>query len=247
MRGIVLPFTAFILAGGLGTRLQPVVSDRPKPMAPVQGVPFLEMLLDSLAGKGVRDFVILSGYRGDAIEDYFRNRKPQRTRIRFSREKTPLGTGGAVKHAERFATDPTLLVNGDTFYDADLQELLRFHRQTDAEVTLSLMPVADATRYGSVRVDEHGKVMGFHEKEQGTAGPGLINAGCSLLSQEFIKKLPQGCSFSMEQEIFPQTAQSGSMFGLCRERVFFDIGTPESYEAFQRFATKSPERRHETT
>ena len=237
MSANLLPFTAFILAGGLGTRLQPVVSDRPKPMALVDGVPFLEMLLHSLAGKGVRDFVMLSGYRGDAIEEYFRGWGSHEVRVRFSREEKPLGTGGAVKLAERFATDPTLLVNGDTFYDADVHELLRFHRITGADVTLSLMPVENAARYGSVDVDEDGRVMGFHEKK-GSSGPGLINAGCSLLSLAFIKKLPQGCAFSMEQDIFPELTQTGKMFGLCREGTFFDIGTPESYEAFKRFATK---------
>lgn len=233
------PFTAFILAGGLGTRLQPVVSDRPKPMALVDGVPFLEMLVRALAIKGVRDFVMLSGYLGHAIEDHFREDRLPGTRVRFSREIEPLGTGGAVKFAEKFATDPTLLVNGDTFYDADLPGLLRLHQRTGADVTLSLMPVDNASRYGSVQVDDCGKVTAFHEKKAGASGAGLINAGCSLLSLDFIHNLPNGRSFSMEQEFFPELARSGRIYGLRHEGTFFDIGTPESYEAFKRFVLSS--------
>lgn len=237
--GTTFPCTAFILAGGLGTRLKQVVSDRPKPMALVDGVPFLEMLLHSLAAKGVRDFVMLSGYLGAAIEDHFRSSRFPEVRVRFSRESEPLGTGGAVKLAEPFATDPTLLVNGDTFYDADLHGLLNLHQTSGAAVTLSLMPVEDASRYGSVQVSGDNKVLGFQEKKEGSARPGLINAGCSMLSLGFIRELPAGRPFSMEQEIFPTLARTGRMFGFRHEGTFFDIGTPESYEAFKRFVVSA--------
>jgi NDP-sugar pyrophosphorylase family protein len=229
-----MPFTAFILVGGLGTRLLPVVSDRAKPMALVHGRPFLEILMDLLVEKGVRSFVLLTGHRAESIERYFDGWKSPAVEVRFSREPEPLGTGGAVKHAERFATNPTLLVNGDTFYDADLERLAQFHQDTGAAVSLSLMPVEDSGRYGTVEVDEQGRIAGFHEKQE-HAVPGLINAGCSLLSSEFIRALPEGRPFSMEREVFPALSRSGRMFGLCRARAFFDIGTPESYEAFKQF------------
>ncbi len=228
-----LPFTAFILAGGLGLRLRPVVSDRPKPMAAVGDTPFLEILIDSLARKGVRDFVLLTGFRGEMIEDHFHRLEQDGISIKFSQEAAPLGTGGAVKNAERFATDPTLLVNGDTFFDADLDALYRFHVEKNARVSLSLYEVEDVSRYGSVNVDSNARITGFSEKKR-AGGRGLINAGLSLLSVDFIKALPEG-SYSMEQEIFPKLADLGQMFGLCQDRPFFDIGTPESYEAFNAF------------
>jgi D-glycero-alpha-D-manno-heptose 1-phosphate guanylyltransferase len=228
-----LPFTAFILAGGLGLRLRPVVSDRPKPMATVGDTPFLEILIDSLTNKGVRDFVLLTGFRGEMIEDHFNRLKLDGACIKFSQEAVPLGTGGAVKHAERFATDPTLLVNGDTFFDADLDALYRFHVEKNAQVSLSLYEVEDVSRYGSVNVDSNAKITGFSEKRL-SGGRGLINAGLSLLSGDLIKALPEG-SYSMEQEIFPKFVNLGRMFGLCQDRPFFDIGTPESYEAFNVF------------
>jgi D-glycero-alpha-D-manno-heptose 1-phosphate guanylyltransferase len=234
MTDAALPFTALVLAGGLGKRLRSVVSDRPKPMADVRGAPFLEILIDSLADKGVRQFVLLTGYKGEAIEEHFAAGYRSDVRIIFSHERSPLGTGGAVKNAEAFATDPSLLVNGDTFFDADLESLLQFHKDAGAEATLSLFKVEDVSRYGSVVVDGKGMVVGFREKDEKVSEPGLINAGLSLLSKRLISSLPGG-SFSMEREIFPSLAGSGKMFGMLQERPFFDIGTPESYEAFKLF------------
>jgi D-glycero-alpha-D-manno-heptose 1-phosphate guanylyltransferase len=234
-----LSLTALILAGGRGERLRSVVSDRPKPMALVDGVPFLEILIRSLAAKGVKDFVLLTGYMGGMIEEYFKEPFDGSLSIRLSQESRPLGTGGAVKIAESMASDPSLLVNGDTFFDGDLDSIVYFHKEQSAVVTLSLYPVDDVSRYGSVEVDRDGRITGFREKAEG-AGPGLINAGLSVLSGEFIRSLPDG-PFSMEQEIFPALVKSGRMFGLCMKRPFFDIGTPKSYSQFKNFVEQHPE------
>ncbi len=204
-------------------------------MALVNGTPFIEMLIDSLAGKGIRDFVLLVGYLADIIEKHFAARDDKNLSVRFSRELEPLGTGGAVKNAEHFASDPSLLVNGDTFFDGDIHRLLRFHREKVADVTLSLLPVRDVRRYGSVTVDKDGLIRGFREKYEGAVEPGFINAGFSLISRDFIGGLPADRAFSMEREILPKLAQSGRMFGLISERSFFDIGTPESYDQFKKF------------
>ncbi len=230
-----LPFTAMVLAGGLGTRLRSVVSDRPKPMAMVGKVPFLEILLGSLASKGIRRFVLLTGHMGEMIEQHFLDLPKGGVDIQCCREESPLGTGGAIKNAEEFATDPTLLVNGDTFFDADVKSLFYFHRDKNTRVTLSLRHVKDVSRYGSVIVDDNGLVTGFREKEQGVNRAGWINAGLTFLSYDTIQELPAGRSFSMETEIFPELARAGQMAGLPQEGAFFDIGTPESYEAFKAF------------
>lgn len=229
-----LSFAAFVLAGGLGTRLRGVINDRPKPLAPVDGTPFIEILLNSLAAKGIREFVLLTGYKGEMIEQHFMSLNKAGVTIRCLLEEIPLGTGGAVKNAARFATDPSLLVNGDTFFDADVDQLARFHRERGADVTLSLFEVDDVSRYGSVLTDHRGTITRFCEKEEGKGGPGLINAGVSLLSKDFVYSLPDG-QFSMERDIFPSLVGSGRMFGLRQQGAFFDIGTPESYAAFQAF------------
>jgi len=235
MSGPALPFSAMILAGGMGKRLRPVVSDRPKPLAAVEEQPFLEVLIRTIARKGVKRFVLLTGYLSEMIEDHFNAVIVPGVSIVFSREDTPLGTGGAVKNAEAHATEPTLLVNGDTFFDADVDRLYRFHKEKSPLVTLSLRLVDDASRYGSVMMDDTGLVTGFREKAETRGSPGLINAGLSLLSLEFISALPAGRSFSMEQEVFPLIAGSGRMAGLRQDGAFFDIGTPESYEQFKSY------------
>jgi len=208
-------------------------------MALIEGVPFLELLIGSLVGKGVRSFVLLTGYKGDMIERHFASLVNAGVTIRCSPEQTPLGTGGAVKNAALFATEPCLLVNGDTFFDADLEGLLRFHSEKKADVTLSLFEVDDVGRYGSVLVDQAGMITRFCEKDEGKAGRGFINAGVSILSKEFIESLPDG-PFSMERDVFPSLAGSGRLFGLPQQGAFFDIGTPESYAAFQAFVRGHP-------
>jgi D-glycero-alpha-D-manno-heptose 1-phosphate guanylyltransferase len=230
-----LPFAAMILAGGLGTRLRSVVADRPKPMAVVNGTPFIELLICSLADKGVRNFILLTGYMGETIEEHFRGAALDGLTIRCSHETEPLGTGGAVKNAERFASDPTLLVNGDTFFDADVHKLFRFHVEKKAAASLSLVRVEDVSRYGSVTVDAEGVIRGFREKGAGKPGPGWINAGLSLLSRSVIHDLPPGRSFSMERETFPELAGEGRLAGLGQQGAFFDIGTPESYQELKEF------------
>lgn len=230
-----LPFVTMLLVGGLGLRLRPVVSDRPKPLAPVGKPAFLEILIDSLAEKGARDLVLLTGFRGEMIKGHLRDRCREGLTIRFSHEETPLGTGGAVRNASEFATDPSMVVNGDTLFDADPRKLFEYHVQKGGDVTLSLVQVDDAGRYGSVSLDEDGRITAFSEKRVGPGIPGLINGGLSLLSKDFILGLTPGSKFSMERDIFPSLARSGRMFGLQQQGPFFDIGTPESYKAFLEF------------
>jgi len=228
-----MPITAFVLVGGFGTRLRQILPNCPKPMAPVGEKPFLEILVESLAEKAVGRIVLLTCYKAEAIEEYFRLNS--RWMIEFSREPAPLGTGGAVKYAEPYASDPTLLVNGDTFFDVDLDGLVAWHNAKKTAITLSLVAVENTARFGSVSLHPNGLVTGFREKDSGDGGKGLINAGFTLLSLETIKSLPAHRQFSMEREIFPVLAQKGQMTGFIQEGPFFDIGTPESYDQFLRY------------
>lgn len=231
-----LPLNAMILVGGLGTRLRSVVGDRPKPMALVMGVPFLEILLRSLYSKGVSRFVLLTGFMSDFVERHFLALNNEFD-VTFSIEHEPLGTGGAVRHALNYATDPTLLVNGDTFLDADLERLMDFHVAAKADATLSLLNVPDISRYGSVEVNDLGEITAFLEKKNGPPCQGLINGGVSLLSREFIEHLPE-TAFSMERDIFPALVGTGKLYGCRQDADFFDIGTPESYREFEEFVSR---------
>jgi D-glycero-alpha-D-manno-heptose 1-phosphate guanylyltransferase len=226
--------TALIPAGGLGTRLRSVVQDRPKPMADINGAPFLEIVVRCFHRKGLRHFVFLVGYKGEMIENHFKN-LPGDWDFGFSREVEPLGTGGAIKKALSFASEPCVSINGDTFFDADLNALLNFHREKRGSATLALYPVADVSRYGSVELNHEGRITRFTEKSDAGPKAGLINAGVTILSRDFIASLPDG-AFSMEQDVYPKEAAAGRLFGLAQDRAFFDIGTPESYADFTKYA-----------
>jgi D-glycero-alpha-D-manno-heptose 1-phosphate guanylyltransferase len=231
-----LPIRALVLAGGLGKRLRPVVSGVPKPLAIVEDRTFLDILIDLLAKKGVRDFLMLTGYKGDLIRHHFERRPLKGVRIDCLRESEPLGTGGAIKNAQHRATDPSLIVYGDSFLDASVKDLMEFHLANDSDVTMCLYPVEDVSRYGSVEIDRKNRIRAFYEKDQAPPGPGYINAGFYFVSKAFIQGLPENMAFSMESDFFPKYAIKGRMFGMVVDGSFFDIGSPESYEAFKDFA-----------
>jgi NDP-sugar pyrophosphorylase family protein len=206
-------------------------------MADVCGIPFLEIVVRNLIEKGARRFVLLTGYMSPYIEAHFADFDPEIS-IEIAREQAPLGTGGAVKAAEHFAGDPTLLVNGDTFFDVELGFFLDFFRARKPDAALSLFQVPDAGRYGMVGINEDYVITSFAEKAPAAAGTsGLINAGVTLLSRAFIHALPTG-AFSMERDIFPGFVSTGRLLGFPQNRAFFDIGAPESYAAFARFYTQ---------
>ena len=232
----VLPVTAFILAGGVGSRLKSVVSDRPKPMALIGDKPFLAILIEILVQKGINKIVLLTGYMSEHIEKRIGDYLNSDVDVLVSREASPLGTGGAVRNALKFASDPTLLVNGDTYFEADIIELYNSHLRHHGDVTLSLCRVADVGRYGAVMIGSDGKVEDFQEKSENLHGPGLINAGFSMVSLGLIERLPANKAFSMEKEIFPSLISDGKMYGIEQQGTFFDIGTPDSYFQFMEYA-----------
>lgn len=227
-----LPFTAFILAGGVGSRLRTVVSDRPKPMALIGDKPFLDILIETLVEKGVSTIVLLTGYMSGHIEKHANKYHDSNVVVQISREETPLGTGGAVRNALNFASDPTLLVNGDTYFEVNILDLYNFHLRHNAEVTLSLGRVPDVGRYGAVLIGADHRIEDFQEKSETICGPGLINAGFSMVSRKLIENLPENRAFSMEKEVFPSLISGGRMFGIEQSGAFFDIGTPDSYYKF---------------
>jgi D-glycero-alpha-D-manno-heptose 1-phosphate guanylyltransferase len=220
------PVKVIILAGGFGTRLQSVVKDLPKPMALVNGQPFLELLIRKLKGYGITDIVLSVGYMRDLICDYFGNGTVLGVTINYSAETSPLGTGGAIRTAmERFPAERYLVMNGDSLFDYDLDELLTFHQARHALLTIALAEVADKSRYGAVELDANGKITCFAEK--GAAGDGLINAGVYLLEQQVREMFPaEVCSF--EQDLL-RPMVGDRLYGLPQQGFFIDIGLPEDY------------------
>lgn len=230
MSGGAVPFPvdAIILVGGLGSRLRAVVSDVPKPMAPVRGRPFLDVILAQLGGfPEVRRVILAAGYKAEALQAHYQGAGGLNFDIGFSIEDEPLGTGGAIVKALKMTQAPHVLVmNGDSYVDFDLRVLERRHVERRASVTMVVVDVADAGRFGAVDLDAGAqKVMGFREKAQ-AAGAGLVNAGCYLLSRAAFGGLPEGPA-SFERDILPRYLDS--TYAIVSAGKFIDIGVPETY------------------
>jgi D-glycero-alpha-D-manno-heptose 1-phosphate guanylyltransferase len=225
--------TAAILAGGLGSRLRPVVSDCPKALANIGERPFLTYLFDQLVAAGAKDVVLCTGYLGDQIRMIF-GKSYDTLRLNYSQESTALGTAGALRLAlPLFNSNPVLVMNGDSYCDANIREFWFWHGRRQSNATLLLTKIFDTERFGQVMVDADGKVTDFEEKSS-RQGPGWINAGIYLLNRDLLEEIPPNRPVSLEREIFPAWIGRG-LYGFQSEARFIDIGTPEAYAGAQSF------------
>lgn len=225
--------TAAVFAGGLGTRLRSAVADRPKVLAEVEGRPFLAYLLDQLVAAGTRKVVLCTGYMAEQVAETFGDAY-RSLELAYSREESPLGTGGALRlAADHFESDPVLVLNGDSYCTADLTAFRAWHADRGARDSMVLCQVPDVSRYGQVVVDEAGAVTSFREKG-GDTGPGWINAGVYLFSRELVQSIPSDTAVSLEKEVMPARIGNG-LYGQQTASRLLDIGTPASYAAAARF------------
>lgn len=216
---------AVVLAGGFGTRLREVVKDVPKPMAPVAGRPFLEILLATLARKGITRAVLSLGHLADVVVNHFGNRF-QGIDLVYEIERAPLGTGGAVRASlPHCQSDPVFVFNGDTFLDLELDALAAAWHNNPVP-TIVARRVDDTARYGRLLV-EGDQVVGFSEK--GVAGPGLINAGCYMLPRDALDAFAIGKPFSLEADYFVPTVRKAEVGCFVTQGLFIDIGVPDDY------------------
>jgi D-glycero-alpha-D-manno-heptose 1-phosphate guanylyltransferase len=221
---------AIVLAGGLGTRLSPVVPDLPKCLAPVAGKPFLQYLLDHCRREGIREFIFALGYRSEAVESFLKT--SLQSGYRLSVEKEPLGTGGAIKLAcAKSAGGQVMVFNADSFFGIGLEAFSQFHEERQADCTLALKPMSDFARYGSVELDGNGAVTGFREKEQTAFG--FINAGVYALNSARFQRESLPEKFSFEQDYLQALLNRRKILGMVSEEYFIDIGVPEDYRLAQ--------------
>ena len=220
---------AIVLAGGFGTRLRHVVTDVPKPMAPVAGRPFLEILLSSLAQKGFTRVVLSLGFMAEKISDYFGTRFAGLD-LAYVVEDAPLGTGGATRLAVEACTQNHVFVfNGDTYLDLEVQSLEQ-QWQTNRNPIVVGTQVPYTTRYGRLLVDG-GRITSFAEK--GITGPGLINAGCYVLAKDALARFAVNHPFSFETDYLVPEVASATVEVFVTEGMFIDIGIPEDYTRAQ--------------
>jgi D-glycero-alpha-D-manno-heptose 1-phosphate guanylyltransferase len=237
---------ALILAGGLGERLRSAYSAGPKSLAPVGRRPFLDYLLGWLRGEGVQEIILCVGYKRSLIQRYVGSGRKWGLRVRYSIEKRLLGTAGAVKKGGEMLDGTSMFViNGDTFLDVNLREMNTFHRARKGWATLAVARVADAGRFGTLRLDAHGRVTTFLEKRvSGTndacACPNWnINGGVYLFEKKLLKSIPTHGQVSLEKEVFPRLLLKKVLFGFVTDGYFLDIGVPND---FRRAQSELPER-----
>ena len=218
-----------ILAGGLGTRLRSVVSELPKCMAPVAGKPFLWYLLEQLRAYKVDRVILSVGYLREAVQDWVAVHAGEYPfEFRFAVEEEPLGTGGGIRLAASMAEGSEVVVlNGDTFFDADLDALLKARRDSGKPLALALKPMRDFDRYGTVELGPDGTIKAFREKQH--CAEGLINGGVYAIdrSSGIFGGLPQ--KFSFETAVLEPECVRGRLCGLVQDGFFIDIGIPEDY------------------
>lgn len=239
----MIPRSAIVLAGGLGTRLRPLTEMRPKQMLPIVDRPMIEHVVAKLVAEGTDDVVLSLGYRPDAFGVAYPSGRCAGAGLRYATEPEPLGTAGALLFAARRAAadngmtvggDPFAetfwALNGDVLTDAPLSELLALHRARGAEATILTIPMADASRYGLVESDESGRVSQFVEKPAtGGAASGWVNAGVYVLEPSVLARIPPDEHVSMEHETFKRLAADGSLYALRSDAYWIDAGTPASY------------------
>ncbi len=222
---------AVILAGGEGTRLRPLTLSTPKPVVPVVDRPFLRHQLELLARAGVRDVVLSLAYRPERVEAVFGDGSALGMTIRYAVEDTPLGTGGAVRHALEMLDARTIVMNGDVLTDVDLAALVSRHAAERAAATILLTPVPNPGAYGLVKTDARGRVRRFIEKPKPhEITTDTINAGIYVLETRVLELVPPGVKHSIERSFFPALLGRGDLvLGPVHPGYWIDIGTPEKY------------------
>lgn len=221
---------AIILAGGLGTRLASRLQGLPKPMAPAAGRPFLEILLTQLRRSGCTRVLLSVGHRHTVIQDYFGAAFHGMT-LEYAVESVPLGTGGAIRLALAQAREESVLVlNGDSFLDADYADMLRFHSSQGAAVTLAAVHCDDVSRYGGVTIED-GRIVGFEEK--GRSGSGWISAGSYVLARDLVWPAALPEKFSIETDFFMPEVARLRPAAYEVDGFFLDIGIPEDLDRAQ--------------
>lgn len=227
---------AIVLAGGLGTRLRPLVSELPKPLAPVAGRPFLAWVLDHLASNGMRRVVLATGYMAEKVESAI-GRNWLGMEIAYSIEQVPLGTGGAIRQAlSHLQGGAVHVVNGDTYLHYSLRNLEGATVEANAIAGVALAEVADVFRYGAVEVSA-GRISEFRGK--GGFGAGWINAGSYFLTEAALRALPAKPPFSLEADFLHPQADAASLAAFTETSGFIDIGVPEDYARAQEFLPRA--------
>lgn len=225
---------AIILAGGFGTRLQHVVSDVPKPMAPINKIPFLQYIFEYLLKNNISKVILAVGYKSEIIIDYFGD-KYKEIDILYSNEYTPLFTGGAIKKALNLCENKNIfIINGDTYFDVDLSNMFNFHRESNSDLTIAVKEMLNFSRYGTVEFSDT-KVIKFNEKKSKEIG--FINGGIYIINRDILDMVDLE-KFSFEKDFMEKYINKADIRAFKSNGYFIDIGIPEDYYKAQKQINK---------
>ena len=222
---------ALILAGGLGSRLGGLTKETPKPMLLVGGRPFIEYLIWNLKRQGINKIVISIGHKAKKFINYIESELKYIENIVYVQEYEPMGTGGAVKLASSELDSEFLVINGDSLFDLDYMNLIKFSKEfPNSMVAVALRQVTDNSRYGKILIDGE-KIKEFIEKKD-INNNNLINGGVYVIKKEVLELIPDGNS-SLEHDLFPKLAHHELIIGKKCDGYFIDIGIPLDYNRSQ--------------
>jgi D-glycero-alpha-D-manno-heptose 1-phosphate guanylyltransferase len=234
--------TAVVLAGGFGKRIRHLLPDIPKPMAPVNGKPFLEWVVRYLAAQKIRRVILSTGHLAETIEKYFQSQPVNNVRVNCVPEARPLGTAGGFLNAiagEKTDPEAWLVLNGDSLAPAPLNKMLASLDEPEIAGAILGVRVADASRFGTISQNARGDLAGFSEKKPGA---GVINAGVYLFRPSVIDRFPDKTPLSIETEVFPALIAEKVRLKVCvTDAPFLDIGTPESLPLAEQFIRRNAE------
>lgn len=226
-----------ILAGGLGTRLQPYTFFIPKPMLPLGNKPLLEYIIEWLKDSGgIKEIILCVSYLHRTIEDYFEDGTRHGVSIEYARSERPLATAGQLKTASKLIDEPFVCVYGDSVYEFSLENMIAEHRKAQAFISMALLEYSTRLKYGFIDVDDSSEVTAWREKPE---IKGLINIGCYVMEPEFLKMIPQSSAFGMDDAVRTALEQDRTVKAFKIDSGFIDIGDKKSYlDAYKQYASR---------
>ena len=218
---------AVILAGGLGTRLRPYTKSLPKPMLPLGGKPILEYEIEWVRKNGIKEIILCVSYLRNKIEDYFGDGKKFGVKIEYAISKKPLATAGQLKTAEKFIDDTFVCLYGDSIYNFSLRNMIKHHKKSRANVTMSLFDYRFNLKYGVIDTKKSGQVTAWNEKPEISA---KINIGCYVMEPEVLKLIPKNKEYGMDDVIRKVLVRKKRVSSVISKNGFIDIGDKDTYE-----------------
>lgn len=227
---------AVVMAGGFGTRIQPLTHSVPKPMLPILNRPMMQHIIEKVRDAGIKDIVILLYFKPEVIKDYFKDGSEFGVNIEYMLPDNDYGTAGAVKCAEKFLDEEFIVVSGDLVTDFDLNEIIAFHKKKESLLTITLTPVADPLQFGVVISSPEGKIQRFLEKPSwGEVFSDTINTGIYILHPSILEHIPESANYDFGKDLFPSLMKAGVTLWACSVRGYWrDVGNPESYREVQK-------------